>query len=132
MLDFLLICLPLDKELLTKGNMIKIITMTFHILLKRDAALNRRIYSWFVGTSEAHVDANNLLTSSSYFNTYTREMLIDSLKNLLNTVSIKSLINSDGSSDENDEKLEIPSIWTLTKVIRVLLVLGMYDSNANV
>ncbi|CAF1093610.1 unnamed protein product [Adineta ricciae] len=127
MLDFLLICLPLHIDLLTKGNMIKIITMTFHILLKRDAALNRRIYSWFVGTNEAHVDTTSLLTSSSYFNIYTREILIESLKYLLDIVSMKTLVKSNESSDENAEKLEISSMWTLTKVIRVLLVLVEKD-----
>ncbi|CAF3570172.1 unnamed protein product [Adineta steineri] len=129
-LDFLLICLPIHKKQLTKVNMIKIIKMTFHILLKHDAGLNRRIYDWFLGTNE--LDNNNqqyqLNDSESYFIMYTQEILIESLRDLLEIISKKSVSNI-AKSENHDNKImtnstdTLSSSWTFTKSIQVLLVL---------
>jgi len=127
----------MHKKQLTKLNLIKIITMTFHVLLKRDMILNRRIYAWFLGTNELCKDVNSqqnqlndLPDSSSYFIRYTQEILIESLKNSLETISARSMLNV-VTSDDDDAKLmtdmnnTLSSTWTLSKLIRVLLVLGM-------
>jgi hypothetical protein len=111
----------------------KIITASFHTLLKRDMSLNRRIYTWFLGTNDLckdntnqQVQINEQIDSSSYFMRYTQQILIESLRNSLETIT-KSAV----SSDENDNKPttdiidSVPSTWTLAKLIRVLLVLGM-------
>ncbi|UJR10286.1 hypothetical protein I4U23_014493 [Adineta vaga] len=124
-LDFLLICLPLHKHFLSKMNLIKIITMTFHILLKRDMGLSRRIYAWFLGTNELCDDqyqSNDPVTSSSYFHTHTRDILIESIKYLLNTTSL----STDALHDQNNART-LPLMWPLTKLIRVLLVLVEKD-----
>jgi hypothetical protein len=128
----------MHKKQLTKLNLIKIITMTFHVLLKRDMILNRRIYAWFLGTNELCKDVNSqqnqfndLPDSSSYFIRYTQEILIESLKNSLETISARSMLNVVKSDDDDDAKLmtdmtnTLSSTWTLSKLIRVLLVLGM-------
>ncbi|CAF0822713.1 unnamed protein product [Rotaria sp. Silwood1] len=136
-LDFLLICLPIHRKLLTKANMIKIINGTFHILLQRDMALNRRIYTWYFDTNQLNNDItseqhliNDLVDSSSYFVTHTREILIESLKSSLQAISMKPLLTI-VKSDNNDKQPmtniidSLPSsTWTLTKLIRVLIILS--------
>jgi hypothetical protein len=136
-LDFLLICLPMHKNQLRNVNMMKIITASFHILLKRDISLNRRIYTWFLGTNELCKDnldqqsqINEQIDSSSYFMKYTQEILIESLRTSLDIIA-KNAVLSNVKSDVNDNKLMtniidlVPTTWTLPKLIRVLLVLGM-------
>ncbi|CAF4027580.1 unnamed protein product, partial [Rotaria sp. Silwood2] len=139
-LDFLLTCLPMHRKLLTKTNMIKIINGTFHILLQRDMTLNRRIYTWFLGTNQLSDDitneqnqVNDSFDSSSYFVTHTRDIFIESLKSSLKTISIKPiLIIVKSDSDDNKPLTNMmdplpSSTWTLTKLIRVLLILNTLE-----
>ena len=140
----------MHNKQLTKVDTMKIITVTLHILLKRDMSLNRRIYAWFLGTEQSPTDntsqqqqtneihssttslavTNDPFDSSSYFTQYTQENLIQSLLHALetvcsNTISIKS---KPTTPDENNSLATIiaeslPSTWTLTKLIRVLIIL---------
>ncbi len=136
--------------------MMKIITVTLHILLKRDMSLNRRIYAWFLGTEQSPNEnsnqqqqqqtheihssstslaiANDSFDSSSYFIQYTQENLIQSLLHALETISSNILLTTTMKSKPTtpDENLTLatsiaesmPSTWTLTKLIRVLVILG--------
>ena len=142
--------------------MMKIITVSLHLLLKRDMSLNRRIYAWFLGTEQSAADNNNPdgshhheihssstslavtndpFDSSSYFIQYTQENLIQSLLHALETIaSNNSIVNANASSASKgklstpDESTSLfvtiadamPSTWTLTNLIRVLTILGMY------
>ncbi len=111
-------------------------TVIFHVLLKRDMSLNRRIYTWFLGTTDLSTDLtnqehqiNDSVDSSSYFITYTRELLIESLRNLLDTIPKNTILpNIKLNEDDNKQMTNItdssPPTWTLIKLIRVLLVLG--------
>jgi len=126
----------MHKKPLNKINLMKIMNFILHILLKRDMSLNRRIYTWFLGTNDLSKDTttqqneiNDLVDSSSYFITYTRDILIESLRNLLHTISKNAILtNIKLNEDENKQMTDIidssSSTWTLTKLIRVLLVLG--------
>ena len=141
---------------LTKIDMMKIITVTLHILLKRDMSLNRRIYAWFLGTEQSPTDnanqqqqqtheihssttslavTNDPFDSSAYFVQYTQENLIQSLLHALetipsNTLLITTTIRSKATTPEENLSLaaniveSLPSTWTLTKLIRVLIILG--------
>jgi len=93
-LDFILLALPIHKKQLNEIYLKKILDGALHVLSKRDMGLNRRIYEWFFGSNES----NDSLT---YFIDNIREMLIETLKNAL-----------------------VQSTWPLTKLIRILLVLG--------
>lgn len=146
----------MHNKQLTKIDMMKIITVALHLLLKRDMSLNRRIYAWFLGTEQSSADSTNQdqqqnneihssttslaitndpFDSSSYFIQYTQENLIQSLLHALETVSSNTLIpnitkSNAGAPDENHALLAtiadaMPSTWTLTKLIRVLIILGM-------
>jgi hypothetical protein len=126
----------MHKKPLNKINLMKIMNVILHILLKRDMSLNRRIYTWFLGTNDLSKDMtnqqnqiNDLVDSSSYFITYTRDILIESLRNLLDTISKNTILTNiklheDEKKQMTDSIDSLPSTWTLTKLIRVLLVLG--------
>jgi hypothetical protein len=149
----------MHNKQLTKIDMMKIITVTLHILLKRDMSLNRRIYAWFLGTeqspgentsqqqqtNETHSSttslaiANDQVDSASYFIQYTQENLIQSLLHALETISSNALlitIKSKPTTPDENRTLatsiaeSMPSTWTLTKLIRVLIILGMSQNRA--
>lgn len=50
-LDFMCICLPLSTQQITRTDKINLIVVAIHVILRRDMSLNRRIYSWFMGSS---------------------------------------------------------------------------------
>ena len=143
----------MHNKQLTKIDMMKIITGTLHLLLKRDMSLNRRIYAWFLGTEQSPNDnsnqqqtiaeihasttslavTNDPFDSSSYFIQYTQENLIQSLLHALETISSGALLTAGkmkpSTSDENSTMIltiadAMPATWTLTKLIRVLIILG--------
>ncbi|CAF0867652.1 unnamed protein product [Adineta ricciae] len=114
-LDFLLVCLPMHNKQLTKIDMMKIITVTLQIVLKRDMSLNRRIYAWFLGTEQSPADStskqhqqqqnndihasstslavtNDPFDSSSYFIQYTQELLIQSILHALEIISSNTML----------------------------------------
>ena len=115
MLDFLLVYSPMHKKHFERLNTKKIMSRTLHLLLKRDASLNRRIYAWFLGTERTGKNhhpstdelADDASESASYFLTYTRDSLLESISDGLATLS--------GAETTTD---------TLTRWLRVLLVLG--------
>jgi hypothetical protein len=131
----------------------KIITVTLHILLKRDMSLNRRIYAWFLGTEQIPTDntnqqqqtneihssttslaiTNDPFDSSSYFIQYAQGNLIQSLLHALEIISPNTILLTTKSKattpDDNNTLVasiaeSMPSTWTLTKLIRVLIILG--------
>ncbi len=61
-LDLICICLPTNSRQITKGDKIQLIIVAIHVVLRRDMSLNRRIYSWLMGTA-------NTITTSSTSNT---------------------------------------------------------------
>jgi hypothetical protein len=143
----------MHNKQLTPIDMMKIITVTLHILLKRDMSLNRRIYAWFLGTEQIPTDntnqqqqtneihssttslaiTNDPFDSSSYFIQYAQGNLIQSLLHALEIISPNTILLTTKSKattpDDNNTLVasiaeSMPSTWTLTKLIRVLIILG--------
>jgi hypothetical protein len=143
----------MHNKQLTSIDMMKIITVTLHILLKRDMSLNRRIYAWFLGTEQIPTDntnqqqqtneihssttslaiTNDPFDSSSYFIQYAQGNLIQSLLHALEIISPNTILLTTKSKattpDDNNTLVasiaeSMPSTWTLTKLIRVLIILG--------
>jgi hypothetical protein len=108
-LDFLLIGFPLHNSQLTRPDMIKVITATIKVVLRRDMSLNRRLYGWVLGTDangqplqfpqpaelgslypsaanparhqrQDSISTINSETELGYFNVYSRENLILGIK----------------------------------------------------
>lgn len=97
-LEFLLLGFPLHTNLLPQSDVIKLVTNALCTILRRDMSLNRRLYSWLLGTEVLNANRNlmeidmnesvslNSDTSScrssqvSYFEQYSRPILIKALR----------------------------------------------------
>ncbi|KAL3881558.1 hypothetical protein ACJMK2_027984, partial [Sinanodonta woodiana] len=97
-LDFLLLAFPLHNGQLTRSDMKKIVQAAINVLLRRDMSLNRRLYAWLLGTISTSMGIIKPLelsstnyqqqdcasdcseTNLSYFNTYSRDLLVHALK----------------------------------------------------
>jgi hypothetical protein len=101
-LDFILQCLPMHNNQVTRDDKMKLIKIAIHLVLRRDMSLNRRIYAWFLGQDSnsnpiklpkscqielqmQDVDKlqNELLNSNIYFKNYSQDLLILSIKSIL-------------------------------------------------
>ena len=49
-MDFVLCALPAHNKQLTQSDMTRLCEAAINTLLKRDMSLNRRVYSWLLGT----------------------------------------------------------------------------------
>lgn len=49
-LEFLLLGFPMHTNFLSKDDQIKLVTNALNTILRRDMSLNRRLYSWLLGT----------------------------------------------------------------------------------
>lgn len=105
-LEFLLLGFPLHTTLLSQSDLIKLVTNGLNTILRRDMSLNRRVYSWLLG-SEVNSNRNVLIegdiiestslnsdmslsnksNQTSYFEQYSKNILIKALK-----VALKSSI----------------------------------------
>lgn len=98
-LEFLLLGFPLHTTILSQKDLIKLVTNGLNTILRRDMSLNRRVYSWFLGTEvlnsskstfENEEDINSLDSSKpsiqdeinheTYFEKYSKNILIKALK----------------------------------------------------
>lgn len=87
-LEFLLLGFPLHTTLLSQSDLIKLVTNSLSTILRRDMSLNRRVYSWLLGTEvQKNVpdESSNLSTSSqaTYFEQHSKYILIKALRNSL-------------------------------------------------
>ncbi|XP_020283145.1 protein dopey-1 homolog isoform X2 [Pseudomyrmex gracilis] len=92
-LDFLLIGFPIHNSQLTHEDMILLIRAALVTILRRDMSLNRRLFAWLLGTevSTSILKKKNHATdtkenSVTYFDLYSKEMLVEAIKYLLKEV----------------------------------------------
>uniref|UniRef100_A0A2C9KBU5 Uncharacterized protein n=1 Tax=Biomphalaria glabrata TaxID=6526 RepID=A0A2C9KBU5_BIOGL len=112
MLDFLLLAFPMHNGQLTRGDMAKVVEAGVNVVLRRDMSLNRRLYAWLLGTATTAttatvVDSHRQRTDSSstisemdnsYFQTYSKDLLVTALKaKLLEETSPSTISSADGS-----------------------------------
>ncbi|XP_067010621.2 protein dopey-1 homolog [Anabrus simplex] len=91
-LDLLLVGFPMHNSQLVRSDMVRLVTAALVTILRRDMSLNRRLFAWLLGSevnlSLEHplVKRSNSVGSSggSYFDMYSREMLIQAIKITLN------------------------------------------------
>jgi Dopey, N-terminal len=96
-LEFLLLGFPLHTTHLSQSDLIKLVTNGLNTILRRDMSLNRRVYSWLLGTevlnsnrnmieSDENASLNSDMSSSSksnqvtYFEQYSKHILIKALR----------------------------------------------------
>ncbi|XP_063699183.1 protein dopey-1 homolog [Culicoides brevitarsis] len=88
-LEFLLIGFPMHASLLSINDMIKLVTNGLNTILRRDMSLNRRLYSWLLGTETKKNLMNTTQSHDSqaasidYFTQYAKEILIKAFKSTL-------------------------------------------------
>jgi len=86
-LEFLLLCFPLHTSLVSQADIIKLVTNGINTILRRDMSLNRRLYSWLLGTEVQNANRNMDLnenvpsgTQTNYFEQYSKQILVKALK----------------------------------------------------
>lgn len=98
-LEFLLLGFPLHTNLLPQSDVIKLVTNALCTILRRDMSLNRRLYSWLLGTEVLNANRNLMETDlnesvslnsdsslsksaslMSYFEHYSKPILIKALR----------------------------------------------------
>ncbi|KAH0622110.1 hypothetical protein JD844_024115 [Phrynosoma platyrhinos] len=83
-LDLILFCFPFHMSQATRPDMIRILSASLHVVLRRDMSLNRRLYAWLLGfdnngaiigpRSTRHSNPEEHATY--YFNTFSKDMLV--------------------------------------------------------
>ncbi|XP_038049265.1 protein dopey-1-like isoform X2 [Patiria miniata] len=100
-LDLVLLCFPLHDFCVSRDEQTRIMTAALNVLLRRDMSLNRRLFSWLLGTnsrtaepklaSKPAVERSDSILSaeeetSAYFEAHSKVMLVESLKFWLHTI----------------------------------------------
>lgn len=90
-LEFLLLGFPLHTTLLSKNDFIKLVTNGLNTILRRDMSLNRRLYSWLLGSevtnrslptppSAEGAAEQKPASTQSYFEQHSKQVLIKAIK----------------------------------------------------
>lgn len=88
-LEFLLLGFPLHTKLLSKSDFTKLVTNGLNTILRRDMSLNRRLYSWLLGSEvagnraadqKAKSNEDIVAPTQSYFELHSKEVLIKALR----------------------------------------------------
>lgn len=89
-LEFLLLGFPMHTNLLTKSDFSKLVTNGLNTILRRDMSLNRRLYSWLLGSEVAGnrsaVSTQNSVSEEpkqlvqTYFELHSKDVLIQALR----------------------------------------------------
>lgn len=94
-LDLLLVGFPVHNSQLTRESMASLVTAALVTILRRDMSLNRRLFAWLLGTEvstsilKRKADTTVLESAENtptYFDIYSKDMLIEAIKSLLKTV----------------------------------------------
>ena len=83
LLDLVLILFPFDQQFLTESNTIDIFTSALNVLIRRDMSLNRRFYTWTLGSNSSSDSSDDVTFENTYFESYTKRLLIQAVYNLL-------------------------------------------------
>ncbi|XP_066468571.1 protein dopey-1 isoform X2 [Tiliqua scincoides] len=90
-LDLILFCFPFHMSQATRPDMIRILSASLHVVLRRDMSLNRRLYAWLLGfdNNGAIIGPRSTRPSNPeehatyYFNTFSKEMLVQAMVGIL-------------------------------------------------
>lgn len=106
-LEFLLLGFPLHTTLLSQSDLIKLVTNSLSTILRRDMSLNRRVYSWLLGSevqnanrlidsdesASLNAESPTKISQTTYFEQHSKFILIKalriSLKNSIPTADLR-------------------------------------------
>lgn len=111
-LDFILVFLPLHVNLISTSQKVSVMSATLGVLLRRDMSLNRRLYTWILGTnlkSSTSLSRADSVGSTdeqdspmdTYFTLYSRPLVIEAVKSLFRQQGIL------GSGGKKAQRLEV-------------------------
>lgn len=88
-LDVLSLCFPLSSLPISRSDMQLILSAALYILLRRDMSLNRRLYSWILGTDISKAMSKSSSTSLKksvvkHFEIYSRDLLTTAILDMIN------------------------------------------------
>ncbi|XP_060608953.2 protein dopey-1 isoform X2 [Anolis sagrei] len=81
-LDLILFCFPFHMSQATRPDMVRILSASLHVVLRRDMSLNRRLYAWLLGPRSTR-HSNPEEHATYYFNTFSKEMLVQAMVGIL-------------------------------------------------
>uniref|UniRef100_A0ABM5GC94 Protein DOP1A isoform X2 n=1 Tax=Pogona vitticeps TaxID=103695 RepID=A0ABM5GC94_9SAUR len=81
-LDLILFCFPFHMSQATRPDMIRILSASLHVVLRRDMSLNRRLYAWLLGPRSTR-HSNPEEHATYYFNTFSKDMLVQAMVGIL-------------------------------------------------
>ena len=89
-LELLLQGFPIHQPQFVRSDMVVLVSSVLTSLLRRDMSLNRRLFTWLLGTEvntsllpDCHPVVNTNTKVTTYFSTYSLQLLIDALLRLL-------------------------------------------------
>ncbi|XP_046605599.1 protein dopey-1 homolog isoform X1 [Neodiprion virginianus] len=91
-LDLLLVGFPVHNSQLIREDMVLLLTAALVTILRRDMSLNRRLFAWLLGTEvnmsilKKRIDPAVAEASATYFDIFSKDMLIQAIKSTLRTV----------------------------------------------
>lgn len=85
-LEFMLTCIPMHTKLLNEAELVKLVTNALNTILRRDMSLNRRLYSWLLGSeimknSPSTYDLldSDITAEETYFEKFSRQIVRQAL-----------------------------------------------------
>ncbi|XP_066461074.1 protein dopey-1 isoform X2 [Eleutherodactylus coqui] len=81
-LDLILFCFPFHMSQATRPDMVRILSASLHVVLRRDMSLNRRLYAWLLGPRSTR-QSNPEEHASYYFNTFSKDLLVQAMVGIL-------------------------------------------------
>ncbi|KAK3711633.1 hypothetical protein QZH41_014061 [Actinostola sp. cb2023] len=116
LLDFLLTFLPMNCNLVSAKQKVKLVAAGLSSLLRRDMSLNRRLYTWLLGPEESKPLSRADSASSvededhlreTYFNVYSKSTTVEALRELFRNhyTSTSSSVSSNSKKPLKNEAL---------------------------
>lgn len=117
MLDFLLAFLPVDTSYLSPNEKVMLVAAALEVLLRRDMSLNRRLYTWLLGTSSAKneslsrtdsvcsSDADHEGPVETFFSMHSRPLVIEAVRRVFQNQSTVEKGDTNGS--KKTQRLEV-------------------------
>lgn len=84
-LDILIFCFPLSSLPVSRSDAQQVMSSAINILLRRDMSLNRRLYSWLLGTDLGKSRASTSSESNQYFEKHSQEMLTSAISDAISS-----------------------------------------------
>lgn len=117
MLDFLLVFLPVDTNYLSPNEKVTLVAAALEVLLRRDMSLNRRLYTWLLGTNSAKneslartdsvcsSDADHEGPMETFFSLHSRPLVIEAVRRVFQNQC--TVDKGDTNESKKAQRLEV-------------------------